>query len=115
MPPSGAGVWMEFEQGDPSFPIWTGCWYGSATEVPEARRRGRDRPQKRGRLQTGLQCTDRDVRRPAETGLTLKAPGGASIVVNDSGIHIDNGNGATVSLSGIHGDHQRRRPFSGRR
>ncbi|MEA2147682.1 MAG: hypothetical protein QOF37_3020 [Thermoleophilaceae bacterium] len=28
IPPSGAGVWIEFEAGDVSRPIWTGCWWG---------------------------------------------------------------------------------------
>ena len=28
MPPIGADVWIEFEGGDPSFPIWTGCFWG---------------------------------------------------------------------------------------
>ncbi|NEQ30833.1 MAG: baseplate assembly protein [Leptolyngbya sp. SIO4C5] len=28
IPPIGAGVWVEFEQGDPDFPIWVGCWWG---------------------------------------------------------------------------------------
>lgn len=27
MPPVGAGVWVEFEAGDPSFPIWVGCFW----------------------------------------------------------------------------------------
>ncbi len=27
VPPAGAGVWIEFEAGDPSRPIWTGCWW----------------------------------------------------------------------------------------
>ena len=27
IPPVGAGVWVEFEQGDPDRPIWTGCWW----------------------------------------------------------------------------------------
>jgi uncharacterized protein involved in type VI secretion and phage assembly len=27
IPPVGAGVWVEFEAGDPSRPIWTGCWW----------------------------------------------------------------------------------------
>ena len=34
LPPIGSGVWVEFEQGDPDYPIWTGCWWGSAAEVP---------------------------------------------------------------------------------
>jgi hypothetical protein len=29
IPPVGAGVWIEFEAGDPSRPIWSGCWWGS--------------------------------------------------------------------------------------
>jgi hypothetical protein len=29
-----AAVWIEFEQGDPDYPIWTGCFWGSAAEVP---------------------------------------------------------------------------------
>jgi uncharacterized protein involved in type VI secretion and phage assembly len=29
IPPKGAGVWIEFEAGDVSRPIWTGCWWGS--------------------------------------------------------------------------------------
>ncbi len=31
MPPAGAGVWIEFEAGDPSRPIWSGCWWPSIT------------------------------------------------------------------------------------
>jgi uncharacterized protein involved in type VI secretion and phage assembly len=27
IPPVGAGVWIEFEAGDVSRPIWTGCWW----------------------------------------------------------------------------------------
>jgi hypothetical protein len=33
MPPVGANVWVEFEAGDPSRPIWTGGWWGPA-ELP---------------------------------------------------------------------------------
>ena len=34
VPPIGAGVWIEFEQGDPDYPIWAGCYWGSPAEVP---------------------------------------------------------------------------------
>jgi len=27
VPPKGAGVWIEFESGDVSRPVWTGCWW----------------------------------------------------------------------------------------
>lgn len=33
IPPPGAGVWIEFEAGDVSRPIWSGAWWGTA-EVP---------------------------------------------------------------------------------
>jgi hypothetical protein len=33
VPPAGAGVWIEFEAGDVSQPIWTGCYWGAA-ELP---------------------------------------------------------------------------------
>jgi Type VI secretion system/phage-baseplate injector OB domain len=34
VPPPGAGVWVEFEQGDPNKPIWTGFYAGSAADPP---------------------------------------------------------------------------------
>lgn len=33
LPERGAGVWVEFEAGDPSFPIWTGCFWAD-DEMP---------------------------------------------------------------------------------
>lgn len=34
LPEQGTGVWVEFEAGDPSFPIWTGCFWGD-NELPD--------------------------------------------------------------------------------
>jgi uncharacterized protein involved in type VI secretion and phage assembly len=34
LPPVGAGIWVEFEGGDPSYPIWVGCFWGD-NQVPE--------------------------------------------------------------------------------
>ena len=28
VPPVGANVWIEFEGGDPNYPIWSGCFWG---------------------------------------------------------------------------------------
>lgn len=28
IPREGAGVWIEFEEGDPNKPVWTGVWFG---------------------------------------------------------------------------------------
>jgi hypothetical protein len=33
LPAIGAGVWVEFEAGDPSYPIWSGCYWAQG-EVP---------------------------------------------------------------------------------
>lgn len=35
LPEVGAGVWIEFEAGDPSAPIWSGCWSGAPGGTPE--------------------------------------------------------------------------------
>lgn len=34
MPPAEAGVWVEFEGGDVSFPIWSGCFWADG-EAPQ--------------------------------------------------------------------------------
>ena len=34
LPPEDAGVWVEFEAGDTSFPIWVGCFWADE-EAPE--------------------------------------------------------------------------------
>jgi hypothetical protein len=36
VPPVGAKVWVEFEAGDPSYPIWVGIWYATDQIPPEA-------------------------------------------------------------------------------
>ena len=32
IPPVGANVWIEFERGDPDYPIWSGCFWGSGED-----------------------------------------------------------------------------------
>jgi Type VI secretion system/phage-baseplate injector OB domain len=34
IPPVGAHVWVEFENGNPDYPIWTGFFYDTMAEVP---------------------------------------------------------------------------------
>ncbi|PSJ43354.1 phage baseplate assembly protein V [Allosphingosinicella deserti] len=40
VPPIGAGVWIEFEHGDPDYPIWVGCRWGSTADVPPMAKAG---------------------------------------------------------------------------
>jgi uncharacterized protein involved in type VI secretion and phage assembly len=35
LPEPGTGVWIEFEAGDPSFPVWTGCFWADG-QLPDA-------------------------------------------------------------------------------
>jgi uncharacterized protein involved in type VI secretion and phage assembly len=55
--PAGTGVWVEFEAGDPSYPIWVGCYWGD-NEAP-ANERGTQAtpPLKIIRSQKGLMVT----------------------------------------------------------
>jgi hypothetical protein len=36
LPEIGAGVWIEFEGGDVSYPIWAGCFWHDGEQPPEA-------------------------------------------------------------------------------
>ena len=40
MPDVGAGVWIEFEGGDLSYPIWSGTWFTSG-DIPESAQAGK--------------------------------------------------------------------------
>lgn len=42
LPPVGAGVWIEFEGGDPDRPIWVGGWYAAPSGTPETPQEARD-------------------------------------------------------------------------
>ena len=100
VPPIGAGVWVEFEQGDPDYPIWTGCFWGTAAEVPALARTVP--PAVSGiTLQTVLQngIVISDVPGPTG-GIMLKSMTGATIMVNDTGIYIQNGKGASIIMTG---------------
>ena len=100
VPPIGAGVWIEFEQGDPDYPIWTGCYWGSPAEVPALAHLVP--PALFGiTIQTTLQngIVISDVPGPTG-GIMLKSTTGATIIVNDTGIYIQNGKGASLVMVG---------------
>jgi uncharacterized protein involved in type VI secretion and phage assembly len=100
IPQIGAGVWVEFEQGNPDYPIWSGCWYGSAAEVPALALAGNPASPSIV-LQTGLQNTLAISDLPGPTGgIMLKSTTGATLIVNDTGIYISNGKGAMITLVG---------------
>ena len=100
VPPIGSGVWVEFEHGDPNYPIWVGGFYGSAAEVP-ALARATPPALASITLQTTLQngIVVSDVPGPTG-GIMLKSTTGATIIVNDTGIYIQNGKGASIIMTG---------------
>lgn len=100
LPQIGSGVWVEFEQGDPDYPIWSGCWYGSVAEVPALALAGNPASPSVV-LQTALQnaVVISDVPGPTG-GIILKTATGATITMNETGIQFNNGQGATILMSG---------------
>lgn len=100
LPMIGSGVWIEYEQGDPDFPIWVGCFWGSAAEVPALSHLTPPAISAisfQTPLQNGLTISDL----PGPTGgIMLKSTTGASIIVNDTGIYIQNGKGASIVMAG---------------
>jgi hypothetical protein len=98
VPIIGAGVWVEFEHGDPDHPIWTGCYWGSAAEIPATALLS-PAPIPAITLQTPLQNSIIISDNPA-IGITIKTTTGAMIMVTDLGITISNGKGAILTMVG---------------
>jgi uncharacterized protein involved in type VI secretion and phage assembly len=99
VPAEGAGVWIEFEHGDPEYPVWSGCWWGNATELPTSLL-APPPPSKKVMLVTegGHSILLDDT--PGLGGITLETSTGAKIAITATGIEITNGMGATIKLSG---------------
>ena len=57
LPENGSTIWVEFEGGDVTRPIWTGAMWGSTVQVP---------------LEITLRATELTLE--ADTNLTLRAP-----------------------------------------
>jgi uncharacterized protein involved in type VI secretion and phage assembly len=100
LPPIGSAVWIEFEQGDTDYPIWTGGFWGSTAEVPALALAAPPGSQPIV-LQTTGQNTLMISDVPGPTGgILLKSTTGALISINEVGITISNGQGATILLTG---------------
>jgi hypothetical protein len=100
LPVIGSGVWVEFERGDPSRPIWVGCYWGMGAEVPVMSRL--IPPAVPGiTLQTTLKngIIISDVPGPTG-GIMIQTTTGAMISVSDVGILISNGKGAVINMAG---------------
>jgi len=100
VPPIGSGVWMEFERGDPDYPIWVGGYWGIVAERPLLSQTVP--PAIAGiTLQTTLKngIVISDVPGPTG-GIMIQTATGAMISVSDVGIIISNGKGAIINMTG---------------
>ena len=97
IPSTGAGVWIEFEHGDPDYPIWSGCWWGSVAEVPPLLLAP---PYKKLMIKTegGTNILLDDT--PGIGGITLETSAGQKIVLSSVGLEINNGMGGVIKMTG---------------
>jgi uncharacterized protein involved in type VI secretion and phage assembly len=102
VPIPGSGVWVEFEQGDPDYPIWVGGFWGTAAEVPALALTAPpptpafawSTP-----LKNGIVVSD-GLGPMGVGGVVLQSTTGATLSVSDVGIIINNGKGAQISMVG---------------
>lgn len=96
LPEPGTGVWVEFEGGDPSYPVWTGCFWGDG-EIPDSPDR-RIRVWKTEELTIRLDDGAGEMRVESSRGskITLRTDaltesGGAKHTVGSSGVVSEQG------------------------
>lgn len=94
IPPVDANVWVEFEAGDPDYPIWAGCFWLNSSEVPASPQMAQLKVLKTDTATV----TINDGLGPPE--LTIETNAGMTIAMTAQGIEIKNGAGATVTLQG---------------
>ncbi len=84
MPPTGAGVWIEFEAGKLQRPVWSGCWWGDG-QLPEKPTPGITRLKTPGGHTISLDDTS------GSEQIKITDKNGALIVMKSSGIEISKG------------------------
>jgi hypothetical protein len=94
LPPVGANVWIQFEEGNSDDPIWMGVFWDSSTRPPA------DPPLEQTKVfkTAGVTVTIMDI--PGAATFELKTAAGAKIALGPTGIEIDNGAGASIKLQG---------------
>jgi uncharacterized protein involved in type VI secretion and phage assembly len=100
LPPINAKVWVEFEQGDPQYAVWVGCFPGSTADLP-AMAAAVPAPACPIILQTtGQNVVALSDLPGASGGVMLRSKTGAFVSVSDTGIVLNNGRGAIITLAG---------------
>jgi phage baseplate assembly protein gpV len=98
LPEIGAGVWIEFEGGDVSYPIWTGCFWHDGEQPAQATASVRVIITRAGNSivldDDGTTITISDQNNNAVTfgpdGITLQR-GGNSVAISDAEVNVNQG------------------------
>ncbi len=93
LPPVGANVWIEFEHGDPDYPIWSGCFWaqGQVPASPAA-------PEMKVLKTDGGTLTLDDT--PGAGGITIETTAGMKMTLTPTSVEVDDGQGGKLKLSG---------------
>jgi len=97
IPEVDAQVWVEFEEGDPSLPIWTGTFWQQSSDVPSEATAQSPPTTRLVKTVSGhlLQFDDKS----GSEKFTLKHPTGTSAVIDDKGtVTLTDAGGNTVTL-----------------
>lgn len=93
IPPNDASVWIEFEHGDPEYPIWAGGFWAQG-ELPASPAVAEMKV-----LKTDTATiTINDL--PGTGGITIETQTGMKITIDATGIEMNNGMGASIKLTG---------------
>jgi len=94
LPEAGTGVWVEFEAGDPSYPIWAGCFWGDG-ELPD-----------KGGAPVKIWKTEKLTLRLDDGGeaALLESAGGSKLEVADDVVAESGGAKHTVGSDGVVGE-----------
>jgi hypothetical protein len=100
VPPLNSGVWIEFQQGDTDYAMWTGCWRGSPKDLPPLALAA---PPATPPIVLGTPGQNAivisDVPGPTG-GILITSNSGAFISISQAGIIISNGQGAVINMKG---------------
>lgn len=91
VPDVGASVWIEFEAGDLSYPIWSGTWYGDG-ELPE----GADFSKKVLKTKSGHKIILDDGDQPT---IEITDSNGNTITMEQSTITVDAGSATKIVVN----------------
>jgi uncharacterized protein involved in type VI secretion and phage assembly len=99
LPQIASSVWVEFEAGDPDFPLWSGAFFPDANGFPAQALVGATPATPNIHMQTvtGTSVTLSD--NPAQQ-VMVKTTTGAMITIGAAGITLTNGQGATIAMVG---------------